>query len=157
MHAIGQPKHDSCCIAKSELIGVWQRDTRKVGDGLGQNIQFFGDGRFVINLGNQSDDARMLIGLKGRYRLVKNELYITILSRKVVEGGYIEIDDPGISFSIFSIAGGKVKEIVEASPVEIGDPLDITVIKRDNIKLGHEVYYKIGKAVLDEIDFSSDK
>src|SRR5258708_2846951 len=119
IHVFGQARHDSCCMAKNDLGGVWQRDTKRVGNGLEQHIQFFNNGTFIINLGNERDDARALIALKGRYRLVKNELYITILSKKTVEGGHIEIDDPGISSSIFSIAGGKVKDIAEANPAEI--------------------------------------
>jgi hypothetical protein len=157
MHAFGQAKKDSCCIARKDLVGVWQRDSKRVGNGLGQNITFFSDGRFLINLGDERDDARALIALRGRYRLVKNELYITILSRKVVEGGHFAIDDPGISLGIFSIVGGNIRDIAETNPAEIDDPLEITIIKKGNIKLGSETYYKISKEVLAQIKFTSDR
>lgn len=156
IHVFGQAKHDSCCISKKDLVGVWQRNTRRVGNGLEQNIEFFNNGAFIINLGNETDDARALIALKGKYRLAKNELYITILSKKMVEGGHIDTDDPGISSSIFSITGGNIKDIAEANPVEITDPLNITIIKKCNIKLGSEVYFKISQTVLDQIGFKSD-
>lgn len=156
-HVFAQQEKDSLYIDRKELIGVWQQDTRRVGDGLAQHFQFFTNGNFVVNLGNESDDARTLIALKGRYRLIKNKLYITISSRRVVEGGQFVIDDPGVSSSIFSIVDGEIKDIPERNLIEISDPIIITIIRKGTIKLGGELYYKISKEALDRINFKPGK
>ena len=138
-------------MTQKQLVGVWQRDTKRVGNGLEQNFRFFDNGSFVVNLGNQGDDARGIIALKGRYRLDHNNLYITIISRTIVEGGKISIDDPGVSYSNFSISGGQIKDVPEGNPGELPDPLVITVVALGHIELGAETYYKISKAKLKEI------
>lgn len=96
----------------------------------------------MFNVGGDADDARDIIQLRGKYRLVKNMVYFTIISRKVVEGGF-EISDPGISMNIFSIAGDKVKEIPEKNPKESTDPCYITFIGKSHININQEQYYKV--------------
>ena len=137
-----QKKKDSCCLVKANIVGTWQRNTSLVGSGLGQNFQFFSDDSFVFNIGDDRDDVRDIIQLKGTYRLTKNMLYFTITSRKIVEGP-IEISDPGISLNIFNIGGGKVREVPEKNPKEISDPCYITLFSKAHIKIDQEQYYKV--------------
>jgi hypothetical protein len=134
-----QIKKDS--LSKDGIIGTWQRDDSLVGSGLGQNFQFFSDNSFVLNIGNDGDDARNVIQLKGTYRLEKNMLYFTITARKVIEGS-IEISDPGVSLNIFNI-NGKVREIPEKNPKEMSDPCFITLLSKHHIKIDQEEYYKV--------------
>ncbi len=140
--ASGQQKKDSCCLSKKDIIGVWQRNDSIIGSGLGQNFQFFNNNTFVFNIGTDADDARNLIQLKGKYRLNKNMLYLTITSKTILEGK-IGIADAGISLNIFSIKDEKAKEIKEPNPKEISDPCYITFFTTKHIKLSNEVYYKV--------------
>ena len=143
-------KSDSV-MTRSQLVGVWQRDTKRVGNGLEQSFHFFDNGNFIINLGNESDDARGIIALKGRYRLVQNKLYVTITSRTIVEAGKIAIADPGVSNNIFYIKEGHIKEINESNPQELADPIEVTKVGPGHIELGSETYFRISKATLSKI------
>ena len=140
--SFAQITKDSAGLSKQQIVGTWQRNDSLVGSGLGQNFQFFADNSFVFNIGSEADDVRDIIQLKGKYRLVKDMIYFTITSRKVIEGA-IEISDPGISLNIFNIAGSKVREIPEKDPKELADPCYITLISKSHIKIDQEKYYKI--------------
>ena len=126
-----QTVKDSAWLSKQQIVGTWQRNDSLVGSGLGQNFQLFADNSFVFNIGGEADDVRDIIQLRGRYRLVKDMLYFTITSRKVVEGA-IEISDPGISLNIFNIAGSKIMEIPEKDPKELVDPCYITSVSKSH-------------------------
>jgi hypothetical protein len=128
-------------LKKENIIGIWQRNDSIAGSGLNQNFQFFEDDSFILNLGNDADDARNIIQLKGKYRLDKDMLYFTITSRTIVEGS-IEVNDAGISLNIFSIASEKVKEIPERNPKELPDPCFITLFSNTHIKINNEIYYR---------------
>lgn len=138
-----QQKKDSCCITNKELVGTWQRDSKVIGSGLNQNFVFYGNGTFVLNLVNEGEDARSLIKLKGKYRVTKDELYLTILSKTILEGE-LEIAGMGSSLSLIQFgAKSKIREIKEPSPKEFIDPCYITRITRSQIKLNNELYYKL--------------
>ncbi len=137
-----QTSRDSCCLSKAEIIGTWQRDNSIVGSGLGQNFIFFKNKSFVLNIGNDADDVRDIIQLKGTYRLINNMIYFTINVKEVIEGP-IEISDPGISLNIFNIGGTNVKEMPENNPKELPDPCYITFFNKNHIKIDEEQYYKI--------------
>jgi len=145
LHVFGQGKKDSCCIEKDDLMGVWQRDSKRVGNGLEQNFRFFNDGTFVVHFSNDNEDSRGIYALKGKYRLVKNQLYLTIISRKVVEGGKIITAQSNETSYIFTIEGGTVKEIKENDPKELPDPIYVILKPDGHILLGNETYYKIRK------------
>jgi hypothetical protein len=137
-----QIKKDSCCLAKKDVIGTWQRNDSIVGSGLAQNFRFLENNTFVFNIGNDADDVRDIIQLKGKYRLKKDTLYFTITSR-VIADGPIEIPDQGISRNIFSIGDNKTKEIREPGQKEIPEPCFITLFTKKHIKINQEEYYKI--------------
>ncbi|MFI5187786.1 MAG: hypothetical protein ACHQF0_13730 [Chitinophagales bacterium] len=137
-----QQESNRCCLSAQEIIGTWQRDDSLVGSGLNQNFQFFKNNYFVLNIGNDRDDVRNIIQLKGRYRLEKDTLFFIITSRTIVDGP-IEIPDAGISSNIFSIRGKMVKEVIEHNPKEMPDPCYITLFTHTHIKINQEIYYKI--------------
>ncbi|MFI5148114.1 MAG: hypothetical protein ACHQRM_00160 [Bacteroidia bacterium] len=138
----GQAKKDSCCLSKSDLVGVWQRDNELVGSGLAQNFEFYDNNTFVLNLSSMSDDLRDIIQVKGKYRLAEDKMYFTFTSR-VIREGKIELTDGGISLNLFEIKSTKVKEIPEPNPKELVDPCYITLISNKQIKLSNEVYFKV--------------
>lgn len=130
-------------IAKKALIGTWQKDSYRVGNGLNQNFQFFNDGRFIFTNGNFGDDAVSTIKLKGRYRLTRDSLFFTITSKTIVDGE-LEMIDPGIDLGIFQYGPkSTTKEIKVANPKEMTEPCFIAYLKRGKIKLNSEVYYKV--------------
>jgi hypothetical protein len=140
--SLAQMTKDSAWLSKQQIVGTWQRNDSLVGSGLGQNFQFFADNSFVFNVCGEADDVRDIIQLRGKYRLVKDMIYFTITSRKVVEGA-IEISDPGISLNIFNIAGSKIREIPEKDPKELADPCYIAFVSKSHIKIDQEQYYKV--------------
>ncbi|MDR2206158.1 MAG: hypothetical protein LBE36_08400 [Flavobacteriaceae bacterium] len=135
-------------LEPNDIIGTWQQDYNIVGAGLLQNFVFSKDGTFVLNLANPKEDVRMLVGLKGKYRLVKDSLYFTITSRIVLEGGNIEIGGLGMDFYVFYIDDGTLKEIPEENPQEL-EPCYITVFDKKHIKINNEEYYKIDEKDLE--------
>ncbi|WP_293312924.1 hypothetical protein [Pedobacter sp. UBA5917] len=138
-----QEKKPVSYITNNALIGVWQKGSKIVGSGIDQHFVFSKDGRFILNLYSEGDDARSLIRLKGKYRLVKDELYLTILSKVFVEGE-LEIGSEAITSSLLQFGtNSKIREVKVPNPKEISDPCYITVISRTNIKLNNQVYYKI--------------
>lgn len=143
--AFAQQKKGTDYLTKDELVGTWQIRSRLIGNGLNQHFVFSKDGTFVLNLYSDGDDARSLLKLKGKYRLTKDELYLTILSKTIVEGE-LEIGDMAITSSLIQFgAGAKIKEIKEPNPKEMLDPCYISILSRSNIKLNNEVYYKVKK------------
>jgi hypothetical protein len=137
-----QQKKEACCLSKKDIVGTWQLNDSIVSSGLNQNFQFFENGSFVFNVGGDADDVRNIIQLKGKYRLDKDQIYFTIISKTIVEGN-IEISDPGVSLNIFSIAQGKVREVLETNPKELTDPCYITLFTNHHIKINRESYYKV--------------
>jgi uncharacterized protein (TIGR03066 family) len=151
LNVFAQAKKDSCCMTTKDLVGIWQRDSKRVGNGLQQNFRFFDDGTFVVNFSNESEDARGIYAIKGKYRLVGNKLYLTIISKTVVEGGKIVPTGSNETFFIFTIEGGEVKEIKEVNPKELPDPIYIIIDGKDHIEISNETYYKISKEDLKAI------
>lgn len=151
LHGYAQGNKDSCCMTTKDLVGIWQRDTKKVGNGLQQNFRFFDDGTFVVNFSNESEDARGIIAISGKYRLVRNKLFLTIISKTVVEGGKIVPTGSNETFFIFGIEGGEAKELKEANPEELADPIYVRIDGKDHIEISNETYYKISKEDLKAI------
>ncbi|HEY4148798.1 MAG TPA: hypothetical protein VGM41_07715, partial [Chitinophagaceae bacterium] len=125
MPLFAQTNGGSCCLVKKDIVGIWQRNSDKVGNGLEQNFRFFEDGSFVLNLDSEGEDARGIFTLKGKYRLAKESLYLTILSRTVVEEGKIRIPSSNETLGLFLVEDGKVKEIKEVDPKEDPTPIYI--------------------------------
>lgn len=146
------PKKDTNLLTKDGLIGVWQRDNKNVGNGLRQNFRFYPDGTFVLNFANGDEDLRVIWALKGGYRLVGDQLFLTIVYRTVEEGGHIEMSGSNEDFNIFGIAGGVVRDIREPDPKELPDPLYISVKEKGHIDIGNEDYYKISRKDLLSIE-----
>ena len=141
LQVFAQKPNFNTSFSKPNLVGVWQRGDSVVGSGLKQNFQFSNDGTFVFNIGNDADDVRDVIQLKGKYRLDSDKIFFTITSKKVVAGS-ITIPDPGMSLNIFSY-DGKVKEVYENEPKEMPDPCYLQVISKRGIMINKEKYYKV--------------
>ncbi len=147
-----QNKSDTASPTRSGLVGVWQRGSKRVGNGLNQNFRFYPDGSFVLRFDDGGEDLRVIWDLKGRYRLVKDQLYLTIVYRTVTEGGHIEISGSGEDFNNFDLVGGMMKDIREPVIKELPDPLYISVKVPGHIEIGNEDYYKISKKDMQAIE-----
>ena len=139
-YKIGEP-NDTVFLTEKAIVGTWQQGYYLVGDGLNQNFVFHKDGTFVLNMGNGSEDARIFVGLKGKYRIVKDAIYFTI-NTKIINDGKIDVCDAGLDFCIFTIRYGKPKEIPDMNPQEL-EPCYITVFDEKHIKINNEEYFKI--------------
>ncbi len=125
------------------LVGVWQLGSPTIGDQLNQSFVFFSNGKFGFNNGKNGDDIVSTLQLIGRYRLDENKMYFTIMSRVVIDSGHIGVVNSSLSFGIFEYKDSISKEIKENNPKEMEDPVTITVIKPNHIKINNEDYYKV--------------
>ena len=132
-------------ISKQNLTGVWQINSPRVGNGYAECFSFFGDGTFVYQY-DPSDDTRVIIKLKGKYRLDKGGLYLTILSRIERVGGKILTGAGGTDEYLFVYDNDKMKQVPETAPKEL-DPLIITKVNMVNNKIDFYInnrhYYKV--------------
>jgi hypothetical protein len=126
------------------LVGVWQYASPRIGDQLNQSFVFFGNGDFFFNNGKLGDDLVATLVLKGRYRLDRNKMYFTIISKTIMDDSVgVGVVNPVIAFGIFEYKDMVPKEIIEKNPKEIEDPGDITAVSLKHIKINDEDYYKV--------------
>jgi hypothetical protein len=132
-------------ISKQKLIGLWQINSPRVGNGYAECFSFFGDGTFIYQY-DPSDDTRGIIKLKGKYRLDKGGLYLTILSRVERVGGKILTGAGGTDEYLFVFDNDKMKQVTELAPKEL-DPLIISKVNTVNNKIDFYInnrhYYKV--------------
>lgn len=129
-------------LTMKDLAWIWQRSSEVVGNGLGQNFQFSSDGQFVLNVGDERDDLRVILQIKGKYRLLKDQIYFTILSKKVLDGGEIWVGDT-LDGNVFSIQDAQTNEVKIANPKEIQDGCIIGVFNQTHIRIINVDYYKV--------------
>ncbi|HTD98016.1 MAG TPA: hypothetical protein VK668_01965 [Mucilaginibacter sp.] len=130
-------------LSVKNLVGVWQYESPTVGDELNQSFAFFGNRNFFFNNGKLGDDLVSTGVLKGRYRLDKNKIYFTIISRTIIDNANIGVKNSAIDFGIFQYNDIVPRVITEKKPKEIEDPAIITFIKPNHIKINDEDYYKV--------------
>lgn len=130
-------------LTVKDLVGVWQYGSPRIGDQLNQSFAFFNNGNFFFNNGKLGDDLVALRGLKGHYRLEKNKMYFTIISRLLVDNDNIGVTTPEVEDGIFIYKDILPNEIFMKEPKEISDPVAIIVIKPNHIKINDEDYYKV--------------
>lgn len=121
----------------SQIIGLWQKDSKIVGSGLAQNFRFFSNGKFIFSL-SSFEDARMLNSFKGKYRIEKESIIFTIKSKLIVDGNIVVGD---FGFEPLFVIDGKIKEIPIKSPKE--ENIEIKILSNTEIKIGNEHYFKI--------------
>lgn len=144
LNATAQVKKDSVFLTRNDLVGVWQRNYKVVGNGLAQNFRFFRDSTFEVHFSDFGDDVRDIRELKGTYRLVNKKLHLTIRSRVVYVDSKITISESSEDANIFDVTGTR-KEIAEPDPKEYPVPIFITVVSKGKIMLDNETYYKLTK------------
>ena len=132
-------------INKNEIIGVWQINSPRIGNGYAECLSFFRDGTFIYHY-DPSDDTRIIISLKGKYRLDKTALYLTILSRIERVGGKILTGAGGTDEYLFVFDNDKMKQVAETAPKEL-DTLIISKVNVANniidIYINNRHYYKV--------------
>ena len=141
MQIFAQQKNDTVSLTQQDILGTWQQNDSIIGAGLNQNFVFYKDSTFVLNMENMSEDARMLVGLKGKYRIIKDEIFFTITSRTVVDEGKVDVCE-GFEGCIFFINNEKLKEIPENNPQEL-EPRYLVVLSNKHIEINNVDYFKI--------------
>lgn len=131
-------------ISKKEIIGIWQTGV-VTGNGYTEAFIFFANGDFKYNY-DPSEDTRNILGFKGRYRLVGDQLLITIKTRIVCDGGKIAAGALGSDDFLFVFNKGDVKELDEPNAKEL-DPLYISKVirmaKRLSLFINNRQYFKV--------------
>jgi len=145
-------------ISQDQLTGIWQINTARNSDALLKNFQFFSDGKYALNFDNY-DDTKRILSVSGHYRLVKNELFLTVESRKEIVGGNFIKGSPGFQRDEFVLDGGKV-EVIKQEDTSGTDPFLISICniaksgKVNCIKIDNNKYYKLSS---DPLQFASHK
>src|SRR5262249_45104927 len=99
--ASGKPKTD-------EVVGIWQ-DLNLIAAGWSNTYQFFKDGTFVFNH-NQMNCLKRELWYSGRWKILGNDIHLTIEKRKVIIGGR-KGDDPVCGPAI--LEGKEVTKLVQ--------------------------------------------
>jgi len=108
-------------IKPSDLIGCWNT-TPYWAAGRGDNHNFYKEGRYRFGF-NEMDDLKRVLYRDGTWRIVDNQLEITLTSQTVLSGGQIVYD--GTAFG-HVIKGGKLEvEIIDPPMVEKYDINDL--------------------------------
>jgi hypothetical protein len=132
-------------ISKQSLIGLWQEGSPLVGNGYAESFSFFSNGTFVYQH-NPFDDLRGVSQLKGKYRLDKGGLYLTILFRVERVGGNILTGAAGTDEYLFVLDNYKIKQVSENHPKEL-DPLFIEKVNvidnKVDFYINNRHYYKV--------------
>lgn len=111
-------------INSNKLVGTWQIQTAKIGNGLNENFRFFKDKHFVYTF-DPSDETRRFLKLTGTYRLVNKSLYLMIKSRDENLGGELMAGAIGTDKSLFTLNNAEEKVVLEKDPKEL-DPLFVS-------------------------------
>ena len=98
-------------ISQDSLIGIWQADNNLLAAGLADNYQFFKDNTFKYNFNSMSCGLRRLWSILGNYKLMNNELILTINSTFESVGGHIEAGGTEEGEKGFVIVGDEMKII----------------------------------------------
>ena len=102
-------------ITKDELIGIWQLGNDSEGDAWPEVYRFFSDGKFIFNL-SQYDGLKRILAINGRYRIIKNTIYLNVKSTTEIIGG--NIVPTNLSSYDWRIDGGKIKDIMQPKTEE---------------------------------------
>lgn len=129
-------------VTMKMLAGVWQKGHGHVASGLVQNFQFSADGQFILNMGDPGEDLRTIPRVKGTYRLAKNEVFFTITSKTVLEGGRIAVGEM-VDWNIFHLEDANLKEIKIVNPQELPTGCAMEVLSKIHIRFNYQDYYKI--------------
>jgi len=98
-------------IAKAQntndsLVGVWQ-DSKIVASGWSNTFLFFKNGKFKFFY-NQMDCAKREVSYSGRWKVVDDELKLTVTQKKIIKDGTLELST-GSCASDSMIVGGIEK------------------------------------------------
>lgn len=75
-------------LNKSDIIGIWQFNSREINAGWFDNYQFFLDGNFCFNT-NQNDATRRIISIGGKFNIIGDTLILHTTYSKELKGGYL--------------------------------------------------------------------
>ncbi|MBS1500918.1 MAG: hypothetical protein JST32_02565 [Bacteroidetes bacterium] len=137
------PLYGQQTITTKNLEGIWQYGSPHVGDQLNQSFTFYSNGSFFFDNGKLGDDLVSTVELKGYYRLIKNKIFFTIISKTVIDNAKIGVRDHQAYVGIFEYKNRAFKVVREKNPKELLDPVIVTVIKPDHIQINDEDYFKV--------------
>lgn len=130
-------------ILQDSLIGVWQEDSNLLAAGLADNYQFFKDDSFKFNFNSMSCGLRRLWSILGSYKLLKDELILTVTSTYESVGGNIEEAGTEEGENGFQIIGDRMEFIKQDKP----SVLHFVLGKNDNsehsIEINGRKFYKL--------------
>lgn len=132
-------------ISKGKIVGVWQINSARTGNGYAECFSFFQDGRFIYQY-DPSDDTRNVTQIKGKYQLDSDKLIITVIGRVERIGGKIMAGAVGTDEYLFVFDNDKTKQVAEISPKQL-DPFFITKVHTLSGKIdcfiNNRHYYKV--------------
>ena len=130
-------------ISQDSLIGIWQADNNLLAAGLADNYQFFKDNTFKYNFNSMSCGLRRLWSILGNYKLMNNELILTINSTFESVGGHIEAGGIEEGEKGFVIVGDEMKIIDQKETSILHLLLNGYDIKDNSLEIDFRKFYKL--------------
>jgi hypothetical protein len=130
-------------ITQDSLIGIWQADNNLLAAGLADNYQFFKDNTFKYNFNSMSCALRRLWSILGNYKLINNELILTITSTFESVGGHIEAGGTEEGENGFVLVGDEIKIIIQKEPSILHFLLNKNDIKENSLEINFRKFFKL--------------
>lgn len=90
------------------IVGVWQ-DSKIVASGWSSTFLFYKNGKFKFFY-NQMDCAKREVSYSGRWKVIDDELKLTVKQKNIIKGGTLVLST-GSCASDFMIVGGIEKTV----------------------------------------------
>jgi hypothetical protein len=130
-------------ISQDSLIGIWQADNNLLAAGLADNYQFFKDNTFKYNFNSMSCGLRRLWSILGNYKLINNELILTINSTFESVGGHIIAGGTEEGENGFQIVDDKMEIKNQDKPSIIHFALDNNDEKEHSLEINFRKFFKL--------------
>jgi hypothetical protein len=130
-------------ISQDSLIGIWQADNNLLAAGLADNYQFFKDNTFKFNFNSMSCGLRRLWSILGNYKLINNELILTVTSTLESVGGHIEAGGTEEGENGFMLVGDEIKIINQKEASILYLLLNKNDIKENSLEINYRKFFKL--------------
>ncbi len=112
------------------IIGLWQEGSPEITDSYFNTYEFKVDGTFKFNTNGYYGLSRV-VSLCGKYKVVRNEVEVTVEYTLEKVGGNIERSSfAGTATNLWVIEGGQIKKIMLDKPIKSTIHFEFTKSKK---------------------------
>ena len=125
------------------IVGLWQRGSAGIADGLLDSYRFYPDGRFTFAFSTLSNSGKRIIGVEGRYRISQDTIRFTPIATIEFVGGRIRKGGPPLGVE-WELEGQRIDTLKVKSPV--GDKVHFEISrtgKQSILRMDTDPYWLI--------------